>query len=125
MERNDISVCHRLRGNGKRPRPTIVKFVKRKTKSNIMKAKKNLKDKSQYKNVYINDDLSILRGKVVKMMKDDKSIQKVWTIDGKILCILEKEDGSLVKVTLDSIDDIPKLGWDAEREPDLRLYFAL
>ena len=124
LERRDISVCHRLRGNGKSPRPVIVKFVRRKTKSDIMKAKKTLKSKEQYKNVYINDDLTSLRNKIVKGMRDDDNIKKVWTIDGRIFCVMNKE-GVDTKISLDSISDTDKLGWSNDKLKDLHLYVSL
>lgn len=121
---DDISVCHRLPGGGKYPRPAIVKFVRRKTKVSIMKAKKNLKELPQRKDVFITDDLTRLRSKIVRYMKDDEKISKVWTIEGKIHCVMSV-DGKDQKIKIDDLDDVQKLGWDEGKLEDLGLFLAL
>lgn len=72
MGKEDISTCHRIIGNGRKPRPDIVRFVTRSVKSNIMKAKKVMRHKADMKDIYINDDLTKLRHRIVKAMKATK-----------------------------------------------------
>ena len=121
---NDISVCHRLPGNGSGPRPVIVKFVRRKTKASIMKSKKNLRTKPDYQNVYVSDDLTSTRMKIVKGLRNEESASKVWTIDRKIYCVLNT-DGKETKLTLNSVKDIAKLPWSEDKVRELQLYNSL
>ena len=85
----DLSVSHRLgrRGRGGKPRTIIAKFVRRQCKTDVMRNKKRLRDSQNYENVYINDDLTTLRNKLVMEMKKDDNIKQVWTIEGRIFCI--------------------------------------
>jgi len=72
---NDISTSHRLphgRRNQNttdrpRPRAIIVKFVRRDTKGLIMRNKRKLKDSRR--NVYVVDDLTPLRNKILRELK--------------------------------------------------------
>ena len=124
ISQSDISVSHRLPGPRGKPRPIIAKFVRRDTKSLIMKNKKNLNSNPQYKQVYINDDFTQLRGKLIRAMKDDDKILKVWTIDGKIFCIV-KEDGREVKKVIDSADNLLAIGWDEQKIKEVGIYLQL
>nr|KAG5693352.1 hypothetical protein BaRGS_017645 [Batillaria attramentaria] len=81
---DDISVCHRI-GKGKRGRPILAKFVSRKKKKEVMRKKKALREKDRYKNVYLNDDLTQLRARLLKMVKEASHIDKAWVVEGKIL----------------------------------------
>ena len=85
----DLRVSHRLgrRGRGGKPRTIIAKFVRRQCKTDVMRNKKRLRDCQNYENVYINDDLTTLRNKLVMEMKKDDNIKQVWTIEGRIFCI--------------------------------------
>ena len=57
----DLSVRHRMgRKSTGKPRPIIAKFVRRDTKTRMMRAKKELRGLSGNRNVYINDDLTSL-----------------------------------------------------------------
>lgn len=75
-----------------------------------MRSKKNLRTKPDYRNVYINDDLTSMRMKIVKGLRNDESVSKVWTIDGKICCVVDI-DGKETKLFLNSAKDISKLRW--------------
>ena len=57
LKPEDISVSHRLPGRPGSTRPIIVKFVRRNTKTTMMKNKRKLRDANR-KGVYINDDLT-------------------------------------------------------------------
>lgn len=89
-----------------------------------MRAKKHLKSKPGLQDIYISDDLTRLRRKIVNHMRNDPRISKVWTIDGKISCVL-KEDGKERKIMLDYLTDVSKLGWSNEEMKDLELYLEL
>ena len=119
---NDISVSHRIgkisrNNDDTRPRPLIVKLLRRNKKTEIMKNKKRLKDKPHYKNVYINDDLTQLRAKIIAELRKDDAIKQVWTIDGKIFCIQMNGDKETKRI-IESPDDLYRLGWSKETVKD-------
>ena len=114
---SDISVSHRLPISGKSPdakRPIIVKFVRRSTKQALMKNKKELRKKENRKNVYVEEDLTPLRSRMVRALREDSAVKAVWTIDGRIF-VIRKKDGKEEKVVMDSSHDLKKMGWSAER----------
>ena len=69
----DLSVSHRLgrRGRGGRARTIIAKFVRRQCKTDVMRNEKTLQQFEIYENVFINDDLTTLRNKLVMEPKKD------------------------------------------------------
>lgn len=117
---NDISVSHRLPTSGRRSgskktsRPIIVKFVRRSTKQAVMKNKKELRRKENRKNVYVEEDLTPLRNRIVRALREDSAVKTVWSIDGRIFAI-RKKGGKEEKVVIDSGHDLRKLDWTTER----------
>lgn len=98
LKPEDISICHRLHGNGKQPRPVILRFLRREMKTKLMQGKKKkLRKNSNLRNIYITDDLTQIRNKIVRSLRDDPDVQRVWTIDGKINCITLDETGNQKK----------------------------
>jgi hypothetical protein len=81
----DIAAIHRVgKGGGTKPRQIIVKFVSRRTRRLVMQRKKELKGKEKYKGIYLNDDLTPLRARLLKFVKGLGMVEQAWTIDGKI-----------------------------------------
>ena len=111
----ELSVSHRLGRKTGKPRPIIAKFVRRDTKTKMMRSKKELRGMSGYRNVFLNDELTTLRSKLVYELKRDETIKSVWTIDGRIMCVQE-EGGKDVKIMIESPDDLFKVGWSEEIE---------
>ena len=104
-------VSHRLPGgrSGK-PAPILAKFVRREKRTEFMKKKRRLRETKR--DVFIAEDLTSLRAKMLRKVKEDRdSIEKVWTIDGRIFCLL---NGG-TKVIIDTPDDLLKIGWSEER----------
>ena len=123
INREDISVSHRLPGRQGKPKPMIVKFVRRDTKTNLMKNKQKLKNVAARKGVYISDDLTPLRAKLVREMKNDAGIKSVWTTGGRINGVLN--DRTETKVTIDSPEHLLRVGWSEEKIKDLGIYFDM
>ena len=119
----DVSVTHRIgrRGRGNKPRPIIAKFVRRDCKSDMMRCKKKMREMSEFRGVYINDDLTALRSRLVYELKRDAGVQKVWTIDGRIFCV-QVENGHEVRKIVESPEDLFGVGWSEERVAMLGLY---
>ena len=69
----------------------------------------------------MNEDLTPLRAKLSKVLRSDPAIKKVWSIDGRIFCVIN-EDGRETKKTIETPDDLFKLGWTEERVAELNLY---
>jgi hypothetical protein len=90
----DISTIHRMgkRSQGK-PRPVICRFVARHKKEELIKNRKKLKDFPEYKGVvYINDDLTPLRYKIMSYAKSLPNVKQTNAHNGKIYCT--KTDGA-------------------------------
>ena len=67
----EIELAHRLgrKRNGK-PRPIIVKFMCYKKRSHFISSKKKLKDSARFSNVFVAEDLTSLRAKLLRYVKD-------------------------------------------------------
>ena len=118
IEADDLAVVHRTGRTGRGPRPVLARFVSRKKKKEVMVKRKNLKDKEQYKSVYVNDDLTVLRSKLFKYVKDSKRFDRVWTVDGKIHISKKVPLGKERNVTerpmvIENADDLFRIGFDS------------
>lgn len=113
IEPNDIVAIHRVGKPGKPESGAIlVRFHSRKKRSELMGKKKNLKSKPEYKKVFINDDLTPLRFRLLMYVKSVECVEKAWTVGGRIHCQLKTitSDGRAKIVTVESPDDLFKLG---------------
>ena len=86
-----------------------------------MRCKKKMREMSEFRGVYINDDLTALRSRLVYELKRDAGVQKVWTIDGRIFCV-QVENGHEVRKVVESPEDLFGVGWSEERVAMLGLY---
>ncbi|CAG2225907.1 unnamed protein product [Mytilus edulis] len=75
-------------------RQIIVRLSEPGVKFRILKCRKHLKENANFKSVYINEDLTMLRNNILyhcrKLLKKNK-IKQLWTTNGKI-CTLDKHD---------------------------------
>ena len=69
ISEQELSVSHRLGRKMGKPRPIIAKFVRRDTKTKMMRSKKELRGFNGYRNVFLNDDLTTLRSRLVYELK--------------------------------------------------------
>lgn len=121
LDVNDISECYRV-PTRKGVKPIIVKFVRRSSKYELMKNKKKLKGTGDH-GVYIQDDLTAFRSKLLRTVKNDAKVKSCWSVDGRIVCIIV-EGGKDVKKYIDSPEDLlPKLGWTEAMLKESGLYF--
>ena len=69
----------------------------------------------------MNEDLTTLRANMSWVLRNDPAMKKVWTIDGRLFCEIN-EDGRETKKTIETTDDLVKLGWTEDRMAELGLY---
>jgi hypothetical protein len=116
IDKNDIAVAHRAGTERRGSRPILVKFVSRRQRNEVMKAKRNLKGKEEYKHVFVNDDITNLRARLLAYVKKVEGVERAWTVDGRIHCINKPCPPGLAPadrpkpVVIESPDDLHKLG---------------
>ena len=133
---SDIQCAHRLgkkRANtnptkAPNPRPIIVRFQSFKKRNQFLYAKPSLKKNENYKNVFISEDLTPLRAKLLLYIKhhcEDKFVQ-CHTINGKIRfkksAVMEglplddngKDPVTGKRMTVTSPDELFKVGIDID-----------
>ena len=115
LERNDISVSHRIRSSRASVDPAIiVKFVRREMRESLYRSRKRLKSIttadlgfSVDKQIFINESLTPKNKELFKdcvKFKNDKSYKFLWTNAGKIF--LRRNADSPV-IPINSFADIP------------------
>ena len=116
---SDISTVHKLgRVKPGSTRPVICRFVARHKRDLMIYNRKKLKDIPEYSGkVYINDDLTPLRSKMMGYAKSLPNVKRVNSNNGKIYC--NTDDNKLV--ILESPDDMYHLGLDNLDYPRLGL----
>ena len=122
IDPEDFHAVHR-NGPPRKPgdnsiRPILVKFVSRKKKQEVMRKKKTLKEKEGYDKTYVLEDLTPLRSKLLKYIKNRKDLFNlafVWTSEGKILCQPQYPKGLAKEkrpraIVIESPDELFKIG---------------
>lgn len=111
----DISTSHRLKQRrASQPSSIVVKFTRRDVRNEIMRKKKNLRNQPDCGSIFFDEHLTSLRHKILMAVKHDDEVEKAWTIDGKIICLMT--GGTNRKLTISSPDDLQhKLGWSEEK----------
>ena len=111
ISRADISIAHRL--NARRGiKPVIVKFTSRGAKDRFYRAKKNLKEKVEAKEIYISEDLTKLRYKLLQAAKKCNGYKSLTTTGGKILVW----NGGNHPVKVEHPEDLARLGLQPDYE---------
>ena len=120
LKKEDISVSHRLGSKELTyDRPIIVKFVSRNNKRLLMMNKKELKNKVGYENIYINEDITTNRYKLMKYLRD-KEKKVTWSRDGKVFFKTSKEATHIT--VIDTFRDLCKLNWDDKKLADMDIF---
>ena len=102
----DISVTHRLPTKIHGVRQTIVKFTSRRAKEAFYKSKKNLKGLPGCKSIFISEDLTRLRYKLLLECKKCVGFSSLTTSNTKILVW---RDGHTAPVHITTPEDLSKL----------------
>ena len=82
--KSDFSICNRLPARGQSGKPNIVKFVRRETKLALMKKKSGLRHQSG-RPIYINDDITQLRARLLNLLKEKPDVKAANMINEKII----------------------------------------
>lgn len=83
-----------VNGDRSKPRQIIVRLSEPSVKIRILRCGKNLKKKENYKSVYVNEDLTLLRSKILfhcRQLQKKKKISQLWTTNGKI-CLIDRHE---------------------------------
>lgn len=120
LKADDISISHRLpisrrRQGADAKKPVIVKFVRRSSKEQLMRKKKELRNKESRRRVFIEEDLTPLRSRIFRAVKAEENVKTAWSIDGRINFIRRAHDGREEKVVIDGLKDMAKLNWSPEK----------
>ena len=85
----------------------IVKFLRREDKIALMRSKRKLKDTVHYQGIYIEEDLTLMRRRIVNILKETGGRQRrVWTIDGKVHAKEPTEQGGERRITINHSKDL-------------------
>ena len=94
IEERDINVVHRIgkpingaTAGANRTRQIIVRFTSRDTKYEFLRQKKNLKTNEACKQVFIFEDLTMLRQRLLYTCKHSERVSGCYTRDGAIIYI--------------------------------------
>ena len=120
----DISVSHRLPNNNG-TKPLICKFGLRDVRNRVIRCKKQMRESKTFKDNnpegFMVEHLTPLRGKVAYLLRKDTTIAKSWSIDGRLKVFKTGYKESDKPITINSLQDLTKLGWSQERIDDLIL----
>ena len=106
IKKDDISVCHRVpRRNVSRS--IIAKFVRRVVKFSVLTATKKLRDAGS--NVYINDDVTLLRPNIANALVEQSDISRVSMVNEKILINYNSQDTHVFAILFEIQKHIPQL----------------
>ena len=86
----------------------------RKVRNDILIAKKGPLNiyESNFKRVFIQEDLTSQRSKLLKFLKGNDNVEKVQTRDRRLRIVLKEDHGAGKRVVVENPDDLFKLGID-------------
>ena len=84
-----------------------------------MMGRKKLKDNVKYKGTYINDDLTVLRSKLLNFVKESGRFGRVWTVAGRIhvskkVPVGTTSNGNERPLVISNADELFDIGFDAD-----------
>ena len=83
--------------------------------------RENATFKTEYPNAFIVEQLTPLRSKVAYKLRNDATIEKCWTIDGRIKVKKVGAESKSAPTTIDSLAQLTKIGWTQEMVDNLIL----
>jgi anion-transporting ArsA/GET3 family ATPase len=86
----------------------LARFVHREPRFQLLKNRADLRKTERLKNIYISEDLTHLKFKLLYYAKKQGNVKSLFSKEGMIHCILDDDS----KVTIDTPDDLFKIGMD-------------
>ena len=77
--------------------------------------------KQSYPDAFMVEHLTPARGAAAYHIRQDTSIAKSWSIDGRLKVFKTGYSDSDKPITINSLQDLTKLGWSQDRIHDLSL----
>ena len=107
LQEHDISSCQRLgKKSENKVRQTLVRFTARRKRDTLYKSRFNLKGKDSCKGVYLNEDLTPMRFKLLMAAKDSSQVQRALTNNGTVVCKMKDSEEFKYISTADDLFDI-------------------
>ena len=109
LQVHDINIIYKLAANA-RSQIVIVRMNNRKLRNDILYAKKKPlnNEGNEFKWVFIQEDLTSQRSKLLKYIKRNDNVERVQTSEGRLRVMLKVGK----RVTVENPDDLFKLGID-------------
>ena len=111
VPKEELSITHRLPSRDTtRSKPLLVKLKSRILRNQVMRKKKELRDnailKGDYPDAFIVEHLTPMRAKVAYKLRNDDTVERVWTIDGRLKVILKGTSQPDKPITVDSLEQL-------------------
>ena len=111
VPKEELSITHRLPSRDTtRSKPLLVKLKSRILRNQVMRKKKELRDnailKGDYPDAFIVEHLTPMRAKVAYKLRNDDTVERVWTIDGRLKVILKGTPQPDKPITVDSLEQL-------------------
>ena len=114
VTKSDINAIHPLPSPPGRGRIIIVRLNSRKVRNNILYSKKAARNTEgcAFRGVYIQEDLTKQRSKMMKFLKNDDNMERIRTSEGRLQVSLKVDKGAGRRVLIENPDNFFKLGID-------------
>ena len=112
----ELSMTHRVpTRDTTKSKALLVKLRSRIVRNKLIRMKKDFREnellKREYPDAFIVEHLTPLRAKVCYQLRQDVTIAKCWTIDGRIKVVKKDAQANEKPITIDSLAQLTKLGW--------------
>ena len=113
VKSQDINIIHKLTANA-RSQSVIVRMNNRKLRNDILFAKKAPLNNEAlgFKGLFIQEDLTNQRSKMLKFLKGNDNVERVQTSEGWLRVMLKEDKGAGKRVVIENPDDMFKIGLD-------------
>ena len=115
LPKEELSMTHRVpTRDSAKSKALLVKLRSRIKRNELIRMKKDFRDnellKREYPDAFIVEHLTPLRAKVCYKLRHDETIEKVWTIDGRIKIVKKGSAPTDKPITIDSLAQLTQLG---------------
>ena len=117
VPKEELSVTHRVPSrNSGRYKALLAKLRSRIVRNTVMRKKKEIREntllKEDFPDAFIVEHLTPMRAKVAYQLRQDTTIEKVWTIDGRLKVVLRGAAPTDKPITVDNLSQLTRIpGW--------------